>query len=732
MNKKTSFKISFLLLFVLFATNNNHLIAQSAPGILVTPENFKKEIDLDTLYKYKIGDDPKWASVDFDDSSWRPTEADSTDNDTLLQKHEGIVWFRGKFKVDSSLAKNPFTIEILAYGAVDVYFDGKLVKKIGKVAAKKEDYKSGFSFNTTMIPVALNGQTEHLIAIRLAKFKEEEKGTIVFNGTNHEKSFGSSLYDSELALEEESDFHQKSIMLVFSTIFGVLGFFHMVLFIYYYKNRANLYYSLFSFMLFSVFFGMYLLFSGKDHDETSKILFLETIAVYTVPLFFLSILYEIFYKRLLKLFWILAALIFTALICFYSLDQKAIGIIIIVLFFIIAIVETIRVFIKAIVNKKDGARIFLFGLFFPIIGIIVLSLLSSFLESIGFAKSSDLIDKNIGPFFGYSFLLSVSLSMTFYLARDFARMNKKLLTQINEIRQLFNKTVEQDNERKKILENQNEKLEQMVVIRTDEVLRQKSEIELKNRDILDNLQYAKRIQEAILPEIKLIYRTLQDSFIIYIPKDIVSGDFYSFAQKNDRVIIAASDCTGHGVTGAFMSMIGTSLLNQIINENGVTQPAEILTDLNTGIVEALKQSEGENEVHDGMDIALCSIDLANTRLVYAGANRPLWFFKNGEMSLVKPTKSAIGGYQSSRTEEFTQHEIQLSKGDTIYLFTDGYADQFGGPEGKKMLSKRFREMLREIQNLPMNEQEKYLLKAFNDWKGNLGQVDDVLVIGVRL
>jgi serine phosphatase RsbU (regulator of sigma subunit) len=197
------------------------------------------------------------------------------------------------------------------------------------------------------------------------------------------------------------------------------------------------------------------------------------------------------------------------------------------------------------------------------------------------------------------------------------------------------------------------------------------------------------------------------------------------------VIIAAADCTGHGVTGAFMSMIGTSLLNQIINEHGVTEPAQILKNLNAGIIDALKQSEGGKEIHDGMDIALCSLDMKNSKLVYAGANRPLWIFKNGEMAMIKPAKSAIGGYQSLHREDFSQHEIPLSKGDTIYLFTDGFADQFGGNEGKKLLSKRFREMLKEIQPLPMSEQEKYLLKAFNDWKGDFGQVDDVLVIGVR-
>ena len=731
MNSKLSFLLSFLLLFVLSGTNNNHLFAATEYGNLVTPQNLKKEIDLDTIYRYKIGDNPEWSKFDFNDTDWRPTIADSTDNDTLLEKHDGIVWFRGKFKVDSTLTSKAFAIEILCHGACEVYFDGMLVKKIGVVASTFENYTSGYTFRTSMIPVSLNQKTEHVIAVRVAKFREEKKSEIVFNSGNKEKAFGSSFYDAEIAIEEESDFHQQAIMLIFATIFGVLGIFHLILFIYYHKNRANLYYSLFTFMLFCIFFGMYTLFAGQDMRTTQRILQLESIASYTVPLFFISILYQIFYKRLLKFFWVLAGLIIISSLCLFVFNQREIGMITMVIFFLAGLVETIRVFIKGIVNKRDGARIFLFGLFFPIIGVIVLSLLSSFLESTGFTKWSEQIDDHTGEFFGYSFLLSVSLSMTIYLARDFARMNNKLQAQINEIKQLFDKTVEQDNERKRILENQNEKLEQMVTVRTNEVNRQKTEIELKNRDILDNLQYAKRIQEAILPEIKLIYQTLNDSFIIYLPKDIVSGDFYSFSQKNDKVIIAAADCTGHGVTGAFMSMIGTSVLNQIINENGVTEPAQILKNLNAGIIDALKQSEGEKEIHDGMDIALCSLDLKNSTLKYAGANRPLWIFKNGEMTMIKPAKSAIGGYQSARKEEFSQHEIPVSKGDTIYLFTDGYADQFGGPEGKKFLSKRFREILKEIQPLSMSEQQKFLLKAFHDWKGNVGQVDDVLVIGVR-
>lgn len=326
-------------------------------------------------------------------------------------------------------------------------------------------------------------------------------------------------------------------------------------------------------------------------------------------------------------------------------------------------------------------------------------------------------------FLVYGSILGISFAMTVYLARDFSKINKKLGAQLKEIKTLFNKTVEQETEKKKILEEQKSELEEQVKIRT-------SELEQKNRDILDNLHYARRIQSAILPETSQIYQALKDSFVLYLPKDIVSGDFYTFSQREGKVIFSAADCTGHGVTGAFMSMIGSSQLNQIINERGITQPARILNQLNTGIVEALKQNP--DEINDGMDIALCSIDLAEKKLQYAGANRPLWIIRDGEWKEIKADKMAIGGFRLKAEMTFSNHEIHLHKGDLIYFFSDGYADQFGGDDGRKMLSKRFRDKLISMQNLSMREQEKELMTYFNNWKGHYDQVDDVLVIGIRI
>ena len=258
------------------------------------------------------------------------------------------------------------------------------------------------------------------------------------------------------------------------------------------------------------------------------------------------------------------------------------------------------------------------------------------------------------------------------------------------------------------------------------------QITQQNKEILDSITYAKRIQQAILPPTDLIFSILKDSFIFYKPKDVVSGDFYGFVQRGNDVIITTADCTGHGVPGAFMSMIGSEQLTKIIIEKGITKPAEILDELHAGIRTALKQDTHGTENRDGMDIALCKINLADNKLEYAGANRPLWLINNGQLRHIKPDKQAIGGLHMDSRITFTNHSIALQKGDLLYTFTDGYADQFGGENDKKFMIKNFERLLLEIQHLPMKQQETILEERFNKWKGSYEQIDDVLVIGVRV
>lgn len=254
-----------------------------------------------------------------------------------------------------------------------------------------------------------------------------------------------------------------------------------------------------------------------------------------------------------------------------------------------------------------------------------------------------------------------------------------------------------------------------------------AELQTKNKEITDNVNYARRIQSAILPDISLIRSAFADCFVLYLPKDIVSGDFYSFSMKDDQVIIAAGDCTGHGVTGAFLSLIGSFLINQIINEQRISEPSRILDVLNVEIIEALKQKEGE--LNDGMDIAVCTYDAAKNELHFAGANRPLWLVRNNELIVYDANKFPVGGLQDFHDENFKQHIIPLEKKDAIYIFTDGYADQFGGEQGKKLMTKKLKEVLLSVQGLPMSEQQIFIKNYLEKWKGNHEQVDDILVIG---
>ncbi len=261
-----------------------------------------------------------------------------------------------------------------------------------------------------------------------------------------------------------------------------------------------------------------------------------------------------------------------------------------------------------------------------------------------------------------------------------------------------------------------------------EISAQKRIIEEKNHEVMDSINYSKRIQSAILPDIHDIEKNINDFFILYKPKDIVSGDFYYYNKLKEDIFIAAADCTGHGVPGAFMSLVGFKE-SKIANAQFDT-PGQILKALNNGVKETLKQGN-EEATGDGIDIALLRI--RNTQISYAGANRPLWIIKKNSFSIieVKATKSAIAGFTKSN-QEFEEHTIDLEKGDCVYLFSDGYADQFGGDKNKKLTTKRFKDYLITVKNQAMKDQKKQLESFVDKWRGPNEQVDDILVIGIRI
>jgi len=273
-------------------------------------------------------------------------------------------------------------------------------------------------------------------------------------------------------------------------------------------------------------------------------------------------------------------------------------------------------------------------------------------------------------------------------------------------------------------------LTRLVDERTRELQIRNEEITIKNKEITDNVNYAKRIQAAILPDMKFVQNTFSQSFVLYLPKDIVSGDFYSFYKKDPCGIVIAADCTGHGITGAFLSVIGSSLLNQIINDKKITDPGKILDHLHEEMVAVLNQRS--NESTDGMDVSVCMVDTEKNILSYAGANRPLWLIRSGELIILSPEKFPVGGLQILHHSNYKTQQTFLQKNDTFYIFTDGYADQFGGEFGKKLMTKNFKELLLSIQHLDMAVQKNFLADHFQKWKNKNEQVDDVLVIGIRV
>ena len=262
------------------------------------------------------------------------------------------------------------------------------------------------------------------------------------------------------------------------------------------------------------------------------------------------------------------------------------------------------------------------------------------------------------------------------------------------------------------------------------ILKQKDIIEEKQKEILDSINYAKRIQFSLLASENLLNQYLPEHFVLFKPKDVVSGDFYWATPTPEGFVFITADCTGHGVPGAFMSLLNISKLSQAINENKITRPDLILNNVRSEIVNALN-AEGSEESKDGMDAVLCKLDIKNMNLQYAAANNAFYIIRDNELLTCKADKMPVGkGHDDSIS--FTFNEITLQKGDVVYTFTDGYADQFGGPRGKKFKYKQLEDIMLEICSLPLKEQSKILNQKFEDWKGNLDQVDDVLIIGFKI
>ena len=266
----------------------------------------------------------------------------------------------------------------------------------------------------------------------------------------------------------------------------------------------------------------------------------------------------------------------------------------------------------------------------------------------------------------------------------------------------------------------------------EKLLEQKNVIEEQNKDILASIRYASRMQDALKPEQDLVNKILPESFFFLRPRDIVSGDFYFVEENKGKVVIAAVDCTGHGVPGAFLTFIGNNALRKAIENAGLENPSRLLEVMNAEVKQTLGQQRSQNELNDGMEVGLCVFDPVNGNLDFVGAGMPLLVFKNGTMEEIKAVKCTVGSIQSHITETPPTHRIQLAKGDSFYIGSDGIADQLGGGDGKKFRREQLRKLLTEIQKDNMKEQSRIVEQRLSEWMKGHEQTDDMLLIGVRM
>jgi len=342
---------------------------------------------------------------------------------------------------------------------------------------------------------------------------------------------------------------------------------------------------------------------------------------------------------------------------------------------------------------------------------------------LGIAVNLALKEYSLGK---HSLELGVTLQILAFSIGLSERIN--MLKKSKEVAQ--RRIIDQLRENAALKDKVNRELEDKVQERTHEIQTQKEHIEKQNKEIKYSFDYAKKIQSTVLPRHEVFDNLFGEHFIFFKPKDIVSGDFYWISQKDHQIVLTAADCTGHGVPGSLMSMLGITMLHEIVNEKNVMKSEEILDQLRLSIARTLKQEGKIGEQKDGIDMALMIYDTAKRKLEFSGANSPLYIIRNGEMLEYKGNNMPVAFYE--KMSDFTRYTIEMKQGDRVYMFTDGFPDQFGGPQGKKFKYRPFKDLLLEVHERPMEEQQRILSLIFDEWKGDLSQIDDVLVIGLRL
>jgi len=728
---------------------------------------FKINSLTDTLARLKTEwivcteDNPKFAFSDFDDGKWKAIES-LPDYLSDLSTPNGIKWFKLYIEIDSSLMNSNYLLTYYFRGAMEIYFDGVPISNVGEISTTYENQKNWVK-NGISIPIHFINKTHYVITIRYSYYNN------FGNLRQPTRRLSISICDSNYIQEQQkTEILFYFIFILLAGVMFALGFLHLLIFFFYKKERENLLFFVFVFVT-----GVFLLNVNFKNYIDSYAYFCfsyiaEPVSLLSIFFFLHRLSYSFFSKMKLWLSVSIIALSIISIVVFYLPYNLFI---IILIFLLVISIDTCRVLISALINRKPYAYIIGTGMF------IFIGLLAFVIITDNFTK---LMSEESRIVLIYSGFLALPISMSIYLARKITHTTVDLGVQLEKVQELSVRTLEQEREKKQILENQNIELEKQVKERTieivekneilqnqnEEILSQKEEIqtqlnlivekndeigkknieiEKKNKDITSSIMYASRIQRALLPSLSILNNHFPNHFVFWNPKDIVSGDFYFSRKINEFIIIAAADCTGHGVPGAFMSMLGITLLNEIIQRNEIQNASKSLDELRILIKKSLNQTGQTGEQQDGMDIAFCAINTETLQMSFAGAHNPCWIFRN-EKSVMNPENQlSINNYQLSileadhmpvgvyvKEKEFTEQLFQLQKDDVIYIFSDGYHSQFGGNANSKYKTKRMKEFLQTICHKTMAEQKDLLEKDFYFWKGDNEQTDDVLVVGIKI
>jgi len=609
--------------------------------------------------------------------------------------------------------------------AYKIWVNGKLLNEIGTVAINKENTVPARK-NITHYFVSETDKIE--IILQISNFNHKNGGiesSILFGSAKNVQS---------------SERQDMGINFFLIGLLLIVAINHIILF----KLRRDVTSSLyFSLLIFSIAFNFCI---SVNHDIISMLFLdidwnilmkLDYIGDYLCLFFFLNYISSLFneessrlitrivmiYTLALSVFVIIASpLIFT-----YSVTQFHIISAVLVLY-------VLFVLLKAIVSGKEGSKQ-------ALLGTIILTI----------AVANDTLNNHlvINTYYLLPYGLAIFIIIQSYLISFRLSKAYQYSVQLTDELDYFNENLEKlVKDRTSKIQQQKEELEvqsESLIVANDEIVKinqilegQAVEINKKNKALTDSMNYAKRLQEAVLPEEDILNENFPEHFIFFKPKDIVSGDFYwygevdsswDFDEASKTKVIIAADCTGHGVPGAFMTLLGHNFLHLIVNIQEVVDPEQILYKLDQLVIETLKQRES-GTMKDGMDIAVMTIDEEKEIVGFSGAGNPLFYIRDGELIEIKGGNFGIGGVLR-KEKIFTPHKIPYKKGDIFYMISDGFSDQIGGPEGRKYYKKRFKELLVEIHKAPIKKQEEILNNTFEEWKGTKKQIDDVLVMGIK-